>query len=622
MANGFYWTANSPFIQKFWVRARRAPRAPALGDVASGFIPTVTSEGKTHQNANPAYMIYECLTNTVWGMGAGAQEIDTASFQYSAQLFRDENFGLFMTWTTADTIENFVQEILDHVQAVLYLAPTTGLWTLLPLRDDYDINSLPHYTADNASFSDCARKLLGETVNEIIVTWTNPVTEQEETVGAQDLANIVAQGGQVVSQDRKYYGVRSADLATTLAARDLRSAVAPLRRCTMKVNRSGWATTPGQCVLVDVSDEGWTDLVMRVQDVNYGDRSDAYVTVTLIEDIFAFYAPAYVGTTGSAQTPTALDPNPPAYVKLLTLPAFVVANSGEVFTQPPEEPEVSVGLLIGDSNTDFLNSEPYTSVALPNGLTQIQTIGTRDRIGVTLTAAPLAAETSTVFPGFSPLYGTQPRLAALVFIGNGDDTTTEVALVQAIDDQGGYTLARGVLDTVPQAWPAGTPMWFLNTERYIDPTLRAPGETVTYRPLMRTSIRVLDYADGVDKTITMTARPYMPLRPANVQVNGQGYGTVALGGGAAAVTWSNRNRLTETAQILGWGTGSVAPESGQTTTVEVLTSSGAVAHSYAGLTGTSYAVPAADLAGNAAIRVASVRGSYRSLQAFTVAVTP
>jgi hypothetical protein len=105
-------------------------------------------------------------------------------------------------------------------------------------------------------------------------------------------------------------------------------------------------------------------------------------------------------------------------------------------------------------------------------------------------------------------------------------------------------------------------------------------------------------------------------------MNGQGLGVAALKGSGTTVTWANRNRINETAQILGWSTATVAPEAGQTTTVEVLDGGGAVLRSFAGLTGTSYALAAADAAGGAALRVSSQRGSYRSLQAFVLAYTP
>jgi hypothetical protein len=390
----------------------------------------------------------------------------------------------------------------------------------------------------------------------------------------------------------------------------------------MQVNRSAWATTPGDCVRITIPDEDAVNLVMRVQSVDYGDRSDAYIKVALLEDIFALDAPAFTATTGSGQASLAVNPNPPAYVKVLTLPAFIVANSSDAFTQAPVDPEVIAGILAGDANTDFINLEPYTNVILANGSVVQASIGTRDRVGVWLTKMPMAAEAFTTFAGFPDIMGQRPTLAGFAFIGAGDDGATEVALVQGIDGSGNYTLARGILDTVPRPWPAGTPIWFLNTQRFIDSTFRAPGETVSYRPLMRTSVGLLAYDNGVDATLTLTDRPYLPLRPANVKVNGQGFGTVALAGAAAVVTWSNRNRLTETGQILGWTAGTVTPETGQTTTVDVLDSGGAVLKTYPGLADTTFTVPVADLTGAAAIRLTSVRDGDKSLQAFALSVTP
>jgi len=620
MARGFYWSSNSPYIRGQWLRLRRAPRAPALSTtVDDGFI-DITVNGRVMRNANPAYMVYEILTNPEWGMGGSPAQIDVDNFRACAQLFRDENFGLFMIWVQSDTIENFLSEVLDHVQAFLFLSPLTGLWTLRPLRADYDVDSLPSYGPDNADISDFDHKLPGETINEIIVTWTNPVTEKPETVGAQDLANIVQQGGQIVSQTRNYYGVREATKAAELAARDLRTACAPLARCTIKAFRKAWSTSPGDCVKVTAPDEEAFDLVMRVQDVDYGDGSDKYVTVTVLEDIFALDSPVYTGAPSTGWVTTRTDPTPPDFVKLFTVPAFIVATSADDYVVQPADPEVNAGILVADANDDFLNVEPYTAVTLANGTIAQQSIGTRDRVGYGVTASALAAEATTVFASFPSTVGSGPRLAGLVFIGGGGDTATEIALVQAVDSSGAITLARGVLDTVPRDWPVGTPMWFLNTQTVIDPTPRVAGETVAYRPLMRTSVGLLPFDSAEAWTITLNDRPYLPLRPANVQVNGTGFGTATIGTADAIVTWSNRNRLTETSQVLSWTAGSVTPETGQTTTIRVLDAAGAVLQTFAGLTGTTYTVPAAMLVGAKAIRVSAVAPEGESLQSYTLTV--
>lgn len=619
--DGFYWSANSPYIRGQWVRARRAPRAPAISEVVTdGFIDLLVN-GRTYRNANPAYMIYEIMTNPEWGMG-GPASLMGESFKTAATTLKNEGFGLFMLWVQSDAIENFLSEVLDHIQAFLYFSPRTGKWELKLLRADYDVTTLPSYDTANASFGEFARKLSGERVNEIVVTWTNPVTEKPETVGMQDLASVVQQGGQIISQTRNYYGVRSADLALQLASRDLRSASAALASVKMRAFRSAWATSPGDVVRVTIPNENVVDVAMRVQDVDYGDGTDRYVTVTLLEDIFGLDAPVYTGAPATGWQTTARQPNRPAEVKLFTAPAFVVANAASQYVSQPIEPEVNVGLLIADTNPDFLNYEAYTATTLANGDVVQQSLGARAQVGLYSTATAMAAETFTEFPGgFPELVGPAPRLASLVFIGGGGDSASEMALVQTITETGGYTLARGILDTVPRAWPAGTPLWFLNDQVVLDTVARAPGEVATYRPLMRTSLGLLAYDLGEDRSITLSARPYLPLRPADVQVNGVGFGTVALAGSSAVVTWANRNRLLETSQVLNWRAPSVTPESGQTTTIEVLDSSGAVIHSYTGLTGTTHTIATTDLVGAAAIRIYSMRGSYQSLQSYMLMVT-
>src|SRR5690606_12901100 len=91
------------------------------------------------------------------------------------------------------------------------------------------------------------RKLWGETTNEIVVTWTNPASEDEETITYQSLGNIAMQG-EVVSEGRNYYGIRNVELANTVAARDIVSASYPLAMATVEVDRRQWDILPGDCV--------------------------------------------------------------------------------------------------------------------------------------------------------------------------------------------------------------------------------------------------------------------------------------------------------------------------------------------------------------------------------------
>jgi hypothetical protein len=133
--------------------------------------------------------------------------------------------------------------------------------------------TLPTIDPSNATLTNFGRKLWGEIVNEISVTWTNPDNEQDETVTVHDLASITTQGG-IVSDSRNYYGVRYARSRKRLAARDLRSAGAPLATCDAEVDRTMWFLRPASVVLLDWPEYGLVGLVMRVTSIDYGKPGD------------------------------------------------------------------------------------------------------------------------------------------------------------------------------------------------------------------------------------------------------------------------------------------------------------------------------------------------------------
>jgi hypothetical protein len=225
---GFLWSSNNPYLKSIWVKVRRKPRGL---NQSIALLPDGT--------ANAVHIIYECLVNTDWGQGGAPSGFNTAAFEAAAQTVYDEGLGLFITWAKQANVELFVSEVLDHIQATLFVDPSTGLMTIKLIRADYDIDDLPILNADNCKITAFDRKGWGETVNEIVVTWTNPENEQEETVAAQNNANIAIQGG-IISDSRNYYGFRSAEIAQKVAFRDLAMASWPLALIELVCDRSAW----------------------------------------------------------------------------------------------------------------------------------------------------------------------------------------------------------------------------------------------------------------------------------------------------------------------------------------------------------------------------------------------
>jgi hypothetical protein len=616
-AGGFLWSSNNPIIaQSVWAEIERAPK---------GLDPERAMIGP---DANPAHMIFECLVNTDWGLGLSSTLVDGQSFSQAAEILDVEAFGLSMIWTKQAKIEDFISEILDHIQATFFIHPRTGLYTLKLLRDDYDVGTLRVMYPDNATVTSFQRKMWGETINEIAVTWTNPVNEQEETVTVQNLAAVAAQGAPI-ADSRNYYGVRNRDLAMRLASRDLRVASAPLATIEVELDRSSWDLVPGEVVIVDWPEYDLDGLIMRVGSVDFGKVGDPVIRATLLEDVFSLERAGDSDSADTGWTRPGELPAPMAHTQVLTLPAFfgnsTDLQAGVLDLSYPDE--VVAMVLAHQTGFDTPAFELLSEQTLSNGATDYAAAGTKATLDrITLSGAMPAATTSVLLATDIGSVRTGPQVGGFVFIGAGGDASVEIALVDSYDGFD-WMLARGVLDTVPRDWPAGTPVWFVNTGVRIvdDQTVRAPGETPDYKLLSRTSLGILPEADAPIISGTMTARPHLPLRPANVKVNGLGFGTLAIGAAPnITITWSTRNRTLEDGQVVRWNAAQVVPEYAQETVVTVFDPDGVQVYQQGSLwTETTLVLPASNFARYPAvtIQVKSRRDGLWSLQSHSIGVS-
>ncbi|MEG3175850.1 phage tail protein [Sphingomonas sp. RB3P16] len=585
---------------------------------------TNISFGSSGQDANGAHIIFECLTNLDWGMGAPAGLINVASFEAAAVTLFNEGFGLSLAWVKSTTIEAFVSEVVDHILATVFVNPSDGLITIKLIRDDYNPADLPTLTPDNCTIKKFDRKLWGETINEIVVTWTNPVNESEETVSAQDLANCSIQGN-IVSQSRNYYAVRNAELAMRLALRDLRSVSAPLASFQIEVDRSAWNFVPGGLARLYSPEDGIDGVILRIGKIDYGKPGAPSITVNAIEDIFGLPTSHYTAPPVSQWVDPASDPAPMAFARVITMPRYFVENTlnAQAVAQSLY-PEVTTLLLAAQNDTDTFDYDLLTTATSPTGVATTSDLGLHAVVGRAALASALAAEPiSTITPvGF---FG--PRFTAIntfVMIGDVGETAMEIALITGSDGSG-ITLARGLLDTVPHAWAAGTALWFAPINiATADTTVRAAGEIAQYKLLTRTSRDVLAESLAPIVSQTLTDRPWRPNRPGNVKIGGVGFATVEAGTASSLpLTWANRNRLMEPLRVIRWTDNTVTPEAGQTTTVTLMKSDRTVLATYAGLTGTSFDIPIEGFHSEAAgiVRVTAVRDGLESLQGHEISVT-
>ena len=612
---GFLWGSNQPVIPKISVTATRKPLALLPENAMIGL------------DANPAHIIAECLTDPTFGSGYSEEQIGSSFFDAAETLF-SEGFGLSYIWQRSTAVEQFVNEVLHTISANLVFNLATGRWDLTLLRGDYQTSVLGEINPSNARLISFERKGWGETVNEIIVTWTNPQNEAEETVTVQNNATVMTQDGAAVSDSsRNYPGIRNQALAFRVGERDLRQASAPLASARVEVDRRFFNLKAG-----DVRKFRWPEIdvaspiVMRVVSVDPGRKGDPAIVVTLLEDLFSFGVSPIDVEEPVVVIPDQ-DPIDVQFFRIGSAPYYLIAGLiGDSAASQIEHPITYAWILAATGLLDIREIDVQAGLASPEGGLSFQEIATVDEPGRFEMPVALPIETTTVFERPA---AAQRNFTVGAFLLLADEEREELCVVTGIFGLD-ITLRRGCLDTVPQDWPMGTVAWVVNANtRVADQTERAVGEEPEYRFLPITSRGRLAEEDATVRSGVLSDRQYLPLRPANLRVNGEAIpdaraaATGALPEGMI-VSWSNRNRLTETALVLGWDDGDVDREEEQTTTIVVYDGVTQVS-TITGLTGSDRTLTDAEL-GNPAkgdtrrIELFSAREGFESFQRSTIDV--
>lgn len=576
---------------------------------------------------NPAHIIRECLLNSVWGLGLPESLINDEMFQAAAETLFEERFGLSMMWTKQAKIEEFVGEVLSHIQGTLYVNPMTGKLCLKLIRDDYDAATLDTLTPSNCTVTSFKRRTPAEITNEIAVTWTNPLTEKEEVVIKQSLGSIVANNGEIVSDNRNYYGIRRRALAAEVCARDLAASTAPLSTAEVRADRRFSQKVPGDVVKLTDPENGASEVVMRIMKINYGYVGSSEVEMSLSEDVFSYAKPRVDEQQGAISPVPSQFPAPPSSVEALTinsLMAQVLSGASDDLV----DPETQVAIFASTDRSDTTTIEIYEELNSSVLGDYFESVGEFNVIGRFALSAPLPAEVESQLALPPPVVGTQPELSGVIVIGPEGlpENRHELAQITAFDIATGlYTIRRAIYDTVPFEWPQGTPVRYLTqaTKTIVSSEL-VPGVPYDFRVHTRTSRGLLSNDAAPVITVTPTDRLYAPARPADVRVEGTAFGTIdGLPLTDIEVTFALRNRLQEDAVLLRWDEPSVTPEVGQTTTVRLIDyDSGIIVAEYPGIAGTSYTFPASDrsFANALSVTALSVRDGLESIQAHGVLV--
>ena len=514
---------------------------------------------------NPAHIIYQALTDSDFGMGYPTTLFDD-SWEPGADWLYGEGFGLCMKWNSSTTIQEFTQIVADHAGLVFGQDRRTGLFRLRLIRQDYNRATLRRFTRKDVRVVRYQRPSLADTVNEIIIQYTDTLTGKEATTAPlQNLAHIQAVG-RVISQTLAFPGIPTHDLAVRVGMRELQARSSPLWRFSLEFKRLAFDLMPGEPFVLDLLDdpELGMELVLRAGELDFGELGgESVIRGECVEDVFSLPAAGYVDHPGIGGTPP--DTTPTA------APSMAY-----------EAPYVEVLQTFGATDTEALPAAAgYLAVLAQRGS------GSPSNFGVNTRIAP--DDYALVGSGdFSPsgqlLVAVVPEPSTMMDVADGADldgvevgdtgwlgegAAAEAVRVDAVSTDepgfGGYaiTVGRGCGDTVPKPWPIGTRFWVSSQGGGGDPTQYADGDVVNAKATPRTADGELPLASATELTVTMDSRQVRPYPPGRFKLNGAYYpAAVDRTASAAAwpVTWAHRDRLLQADEPTDTDEDSIGPE--------------------------------------------------------------
>ena len=570
---------------------------------------------------NPAHIIYECVTNTVWGRGLPAAFLDDSSFRIAADTLVAEGFGMCIRWNRQEDVAAFVQTIINHIGAALFIDRTTGLLTLTLIRDDYDSDALTTYDFGSGllDITEDASASADTSYNEVIVKYTSPLNGKQGQVRVHNLASFESIGA-VISTTVEYNGCPTATLAGRLAQRDLRVSSSDLRRLKLKMDRRALGIKPGGVFKIHAPSRGIDSMVLRAGDIEDATLTDGAITVTAVQDIFTLDAATYLALQPSYWVP------PPRGARVIAK-----RDIGEMtyFDAAGNLPPAELGALTADTGvlkifaaSPASNSVEYVVATRAGGELLFAERSTAGFDSSATLTTPMGVYTTDIeFTANSTLVG--------VFAGQPVKIGEEYCRIDDIDfGTGTMTIARGCIDTIPAAHSIGATIWFQTHSPTTDFRDYATSEIVGVKLLTRTTSDQLDATLAPIDYLTIGGRQGRPYPPGDVRMNGVPFGTIPLSEtGSIVITWTHRDRVIEGNTLLEHGAASTGPEPGTTYTVRAYGSDGTtLLRTATGITGTIWTYSSGNILSDGDpssvwIELEAVRDGFVSWQYYRFRVT-
>jgi hypothetical protein len=307
----------NPYLKPWAFVVRRCPTT--LG-VAAGD----TTLSRIGDDANPAEVLYELLTDHRWGLGRPTGDYSTASFITALETLADEELGISGTHLGASTADEKVKEILNTIDGVLVPDAVTGKIGLTLIRADYTVADLETLDASNSHSLDYTRTDTPELVTEVKVRYTDASAGFTTRTAPAYNPAVRQISGRSHPHMVDYPLVSTRVNGDRLALRDLKSLSSTLATGSLTATRAAASLTPGAAFVINYPDDGLTSTVVRATRINYGSPHDSEaIEVQWTEDVFGVASGVFV--TDPEETPA--DPIPPTFAGITVTPELTLDDT-------------------------------------------------------------------------------------------------------------------------------------------------------------------------------------------------------------------------------------------------------------------------------------------------------
>lgn len=558
----FYW-GNSANIEPVYVE----------GSYFTNSLNTYFNVMPNGLDINPVECLYDLYVNGWGNLAIDPALINAPQWRLAAQKVFNEGNGMSIIVGNSNTGADVSKQILKQINGTIFQNPSTGLFDLVLIRQDYVLADLPVLgPAQISSVNNFTKKLWNETTNRVRVKFTDRSQGYKEDTVAQadDFANIRFQK-RINAAEFAFPTIFDADLANTVAARELANLNVPLYQCELTADRSEVDLLPGQPFVLNWPEYGIQSVVMRVRKMGLGSLSDGKVTFGVVQDEFASDA-VIIGKPSTSTTPPA-DYTAKAITEInFELPYWLKATAGfsldagkshfAFLATKPSVYSLGYNFVVNDGteNVEVLTREPYT----PNAKL----------------AAPLAK-----------LAGFETGVVAEVLINNVSDASffTNAAGIDTVRAGHGLFYLNGELLAYATAEDNGDGTWTLGeVHRALVDTAWTGGAAGDRLYIVRDQIGFLpddgdiggrlqdvtgaggfSLADAPFVALAGTGRADRPYPPDYFTANGERSLEPVTSGDVVTLEWRNRNRLTNPAVMKFEDDADEVPEDGTTWVVKV-----------------------------------------------------